>query len=117
MPQVRYYFYNEWATAPQGLFIGINTIYERFDISVDSSAIELTSGNARSLGYGLLLGHQWIFSKRFAVELFYNGYYNNIDLTGPLGNPTLPRDVSIANDYLERKGINHRIGISLGVAF
>lgn len=117
MPQARYYFPNQWTNAPQGLFAGLNVVYEKFNINVDSSAIQLTSGNAQGLGYGLLIGHQWVFSNRFSIELFYNGYYNDISLTGPLGSPSTSRDIEIANYYLERKGIRHRIGISLGVAF
>ncbi|OWY24476.1 DUF3575 domain-containing protein [Sphingobacteriales bacterium UPWRP_1] len=114
IPEVRFYFSNRIDGGNmRGLFAGPTFLYEKLNIDITHQASDslITNGSVTNLGYGLVLGHQWIFSKHFAIELYINPYYNTAKLSGAvaLTNPL---------QYEVREGIQfRRIGVALGFAF
>lgn len=115
IPELRFYLNSEEG-APKGLFVSTNIIYNKINISVinlplDTTTLINTSGEASNLGIGFALGSQWIFAQRFAIELFFNPYYNIPSLSGEILN--YPSYI-----YEEKRGFQfNRIGISVGLAF
>lgn len=114
IPEVRFYFSNRIDGGNmQGLFAGPTFLYEKLNIDITHQQTDslITNGTVTNLGYGLVLGHQWIFSKHFAIELYINPYYNSAKLSG---------NVALTNplQYEVREGIQfRRIGVAVGVAF
>lgn len=113
-PQVRFYPGNAYEGAPKGLFFGVNFIYE--NLNVERNNIELdsliTSGTVTNLGYGVIVGSQWIFQDRFAIDLLYNPYYNSPTVEGNLA------EQPSAVDYTDKKGLQfNRFLLSFGIAF
>lgn len=113
-PEVRFYLSNRIDGGNlQGLFLGANLIYEKLNLRITNPMPDTTSvtGQATNFGYGAVIGHQWIFNRRFAVELFFNPYFNSPSITGNLTLQT-------PQPYEEKRGIQwRRIGVSVGIAF
>lgn len=121
-PELRYYFGGNYADAPSGFFLGADLLYEGVKLSYTTTPDSLgnaisTSGNGKNLGIGIILGSQWIFNDRFAVELFFNPYYNFPSTSGDIAvNPV--SDAFIRNYTSEKSGfLFKRIGLSVGIAF
>lgn len=80
-PEIRYYFnYCECGGAPSGLYAGLYGRYTKFygDLTFNvwtgsEFADVVTAGNFREFGIGLQLGYQFIFKKRFLVDLMIAG--------------------------------------------
>ena len=114
IPELRYYFSNRYEYAPSGLFVGANLIYEPLEVVVKTNHINqvLTSGQVNNIGIGAIAGYQWLINKRFALEFFFNPYFNNAKKQGDLNSEQ-------GNIYYEeRRGFQMgRVGFSLGVGF
>ena len=121
-PELRYYLGDSYAEAPNGFFVGGNFLYESAKLTYKSSADSVgnviqTSGNSSSMGFGVIIGSQWIFSEHFAVELFFNPYYNIPKTSGDI-NTNQISDAFIRNYRSDKEGFQwKRIGLSIGVAF
>lgn len=115
-PELRFYLGSIYAAAPRGLFLGPNFLYEKVDVEVQDVPADtlVTSGAASNIGYGLVVGNQWVFNEKFVLEIAFNPYYNQASLEG--GIRTRPVDQP---EYYERKeGFQfNRVMISFGLAF
>lgn len=96
------------------MYQGSKLSYQGID---DSLGIIKTSGNAKSMGFGVVIGSQWIFSEHIAVELSFNPYYNIPNITGDISTNQIS-DTYIRNYKNEKEGFQFkRIGLSVGIAF
>ncbi len=111
IPEIRLYPSTTYTEAPHGIYVGANLVYEKLNIDITSYNVDSlnTSGNITNIGYGIVLGHQWIVENRFSIDLFVNPYYNSPSLEGPLLLQQL---------YEVRRGfLFKRLGVALGIAF
>ncbi len=121
-PELRYYFGGEYAEAPRGFFVGPNALYERAKLTYSTTPDTLgnvvtTTGDAGNWGIGLIVGSQWLFGDRFAVELFFNPYYNIPNVSGDITTNSAS-NAFIRNYKDQKSGFSFkRIGLSIGVAF
>ncbi|QQS27646.1 MAG: DUF3575 domain-containing protein [Sphingobacteriales bacterium] len=114
IPEARFYLSNRIdGGSLQGLYVGPNLIYEKLKVKItnpqpDSTTVE---GQVTNFGYGVIVGHQWIFKERFAVDLFFNPYFNSPSISGEIATTTPQR-------YEGNRGIQfRRIGVAVGIAF
>ncbi len=114
IPEVRFYVSNRIDGGNlQGLYVGPNLIYEKLKVKITNPLPDSTSisGQVTNFGYGVIVGHQWLFRNRFAVDLFFNPYFNSPSITGEIATTTPQR-------YEEKRGIQfRRIGVSVGIGF
>lgn len=109
IPEVRFYVSNRIDGGNlQGLYV-TNWIYEKLKVKITNPLPNSTSisGRFSKLGYGVIVGHQWLFRNRFAVDLFFNPYFNSPSITGDIATTTPQR-------YEEKRGIQfRRIGVAV----
>lgn len=114
IPEVRFYLSNRIDGGNlQGLYVGPNLIYEKLKVKITNPLPDTTfiAGQVTNFGYGVIVGHQWLFRNRFAVDFFFNPYFNSPSITDEIAT-------AAPQPYEEKKGIQfRRIGVSVGIGF
>ena len=103
VPEFRYYAGKKEAL--EGFYVAPFMRIGNFEVSDDFAKADLTS-----IGGGLLVGNQWIFSKGLTLDLFIGPSYSsgNLKLTEGEAEPDTPGTVN---------GFGLRAGVTLGIAF
>ncbi|MGE0589397.1 MAG: DUF3575 domain-containing protein [Cyclobacteriaceae bacterium] len=75
-----YRFYLSDTDAPQGVYVAPFLRYQNFKLEEEVTASE---GDFTAIGGGLILGKQWIFKEKIALDLFIGpAYYSgSVDVT------------------------------------
>jgi len=102
-PEFRYYAGQKGAM--QGFYVAPFMRFGNFEVSDD-----LAKADLKSIGGGLLVGNQWIFSKKISLDIFMGPSYSsgNLKLTEGQAEPDAPSTVN---------GFGLRAGLTLGIAF
>jgi hypothetical protein len=102
-PEFRYYATQKGAM--QGFYVAPFMRFGNFDLDDKVSKAEM-----KTIGGGLLVGHQWIFSKGLSLDVFLGPSYNtgNIKITQGTTEPETPSSID---------GFGIRSGLTLGIAF
>lgn len=102
-----YRFYLSETLAPSGFYVAPFLRYQAFDLEDKVTADEATYS---SFGGGLLIGRQWVFKQRVALDLFLGPSYFNGDVEAAEGSGD-------EFDVEAFDGFGLRTGITLGLAF
>lgn len=111
-PEVR--FYLSETDAPEGFYAAPYVRYQSFTIEETNPDPDL-SGKAtfNGIGGGLIIGKQWIFKEKVALDLFIGPSYTNVgDLKIETGNGN-PESYDI--DIFDGFGV--RFGVCFGLAW
>lgn len=102
-PEFRYYAGKK--EAMEGIYVAPFMRFGNFEVSDD-----LAKADLRSIGGGLLVGHQWIFNKGLTLDIFLGPSYSsgNLKLTEGQTEPDTPGSIN---------GFGLRTGVTLGFAF
>lgn len=101
-PEVRFFIKQH---APTGMYAAPFVRYQNYSVSDNED-----KGKFNSFGGGILIGHQWIYSSGFTLDLFLGPSYNNGNYKATSGN-----DEPEFSGGIEGFGI--RTGIALGIGF
>lgn len=101
-PEVRFYVKKN---APRGMYAAPFLRYQDYTISDNED-----KGSYRSMGGGLLLGHQWIYNSGFVLDLFFGPSYNNGNYKATAGDnePDIKGGI---------EGFGIRLGLAIGLGF
>ena len=103
-PEYRIYLSD--TPAPAGVYIAPFVRYQNFNISEESTSSE---GTYSSFGGGLIVGKQWIFKERIALDIFIGPSYSAGNVKVTSGSDSF--DVGAFD------GFGVRTGICLGIGF
>ena len=121
-PEYRFYL-SEKSSAPEGFYVGPFVRYQNLtlkstyeDYSYDNNGNPTTStqtdeASLNTLGGGVVVGRQWIFKERFALDLFLGPSYN--------GGSIKVKSSSYAGSFDPGPfdGFGIRTGVTFGLAF
>lgn len=98
-------FYAGKKEAMEGIYVAPFVRIGNFEVSD-----ELAKADLRTLGGGLIVGHQWIFTKGLTLDVFLGPSYSSgkLKLTEGQSEPDTPGSVD---------GFGLRSGVTLGFAF
>lgn len=99
-----YRFYLSDSEAPKGVYVAPFVRYQSFTLEDGSN-----KGTLSTFGGGLILGKQWIFKEKFALDLFIGPSYNSGSVKVTSGADTFDSDAF--------DGFSVRTGICFGYAF
>lgn len=102
-----YRFYLSETPAPNGFYVAPFLRYQNFDLEDEISS---DKASYSSFGGGLLIGRQWIFKERVALDVFFGPSFVSGDV-----KISEASEASFDVDVFDGFGI--RTGISLGLAF
>ncbi len=102
-----YRFYLSESAAPAGVYVAPFVRYQNFDLEDEVTLDEATFS---SFGGGLLIGRQWIFKERVALDIFIGPSYVSGDVKVTEGS-----EGSFDVDAFDGFGL--RTGVTLGLAF
>ncbi|MCB2378383.1 DUF3575 domain-containing protein [Hymenobacter sp. BT635] len=118
-PEYRFYL-SEKNPAPNGFYVGPFLRYQNLTVTDKftygdtngSMQTEEVEAKLNTIGGGVVVGRQWIFKERFALDIFLGPSYN----TGDLKVQTTGTDPETfdADTFL---GFGIRTGITFGIAF
>lgn len=102
-PEFRYYAGKK--EAMEGFYVAPFLRIGNFEVSEDFAKADLNT-----IGGGLLVGNQWIFSKGLTLDIFLGPSYSsgNLKLTEGEAEPDTPGSIN---------GFGLRAGVTLGIAF
>ena len=106
-PEIR--FYLSETTAPEGFYAAPFIRYQNFDLTDESTDSRATLNN---FGGGLLIGKQWIFKERIALDAFIGPSYVSGSLK--VKSEGTNEDIFETGAF---DGFGVRLGLSFGVAF
>jgi hypothetical protein len=103
-PEYRFYLSN--TDAPEGVFVAPCLRYQNYTLSDDVG----DKGTLSTFGGGLIIGKQWIFKSKFALETFIGPIYNSgsVSVTTNSGG-------SLATGGTDGFGL--RLGLNFGIGF
>ncbi|GGG37748.1 DUF3575 domain-containing protein [Hymenobacter glacieicola] len=119
-PEYRFYL-SEKHAAPEGFYVGPFLRYQNLNLKTSSieydpnTGEEYTStdeGTLNTFGGGVVVGRQWVFKERFALDVFLGPSYNGGSITtkgSTVGDNTL--------DPGPFDGFGLRTGVTFGIAF
>ncbi|RSK50867.1 DUF3575 domain-containing protein [Hymenobacter rigui] len=122
-PEYRFYL-SERSTAPEGFYVGpflryqnltLKDTYEEYSYDANGNPRTTTQTDEASLntfGGGVVVGRQWIFKERFALDLFLGPSYNGGSIT--------MKSSSSGTDSFDPgpfDGFGIRAGVTFGLAF
>lgn len=106
-PEYRFYLTNE---ALNGFYIGPYLRYQNLKIEdKNSNPSNPDKATLSTLGGGLVVGRQWLFSDIITLDIFAGPNYNSGNVKVTSGNT-----VAVPSNF---KGFGARAGVTLGVAF
>ena len=100
-----YRFYLSDTEAPQGVYIAPFVRYQNFSVSNGPN-----KGTLTTVGGGLIIGKQWIFKEKVALDIFLGPKYSSRNVTVTSGTDTFD-----TGNGLDGFGI--RAGVCFGLAF
>jgi hypothetical protein len=102
-PEFRYYASQK--EAMQGFYVAPFMRFGNFEVSD-----YLAKADLKSIGGGLLIGNQWIFSKGLSLDVFLGPSYSSgkLKVTEGQTEPDVPATVN---------GVGLRAGLTLGIVF
>ena len=106
-PEIR--FYLSETSAPQGFYAAPFIRYQNFDLTEESTDAQATLSN---FGGGLVIGKQWIFKERIALDAFIGPSY----VSGSVKVKSSGTDEEIFETGI-LDGFGIRAGLSFGVTF
>jgi Protein of unknown function (DUF3575) len=121
-PEYRFYL-SERSVAPEGFYVGPFLRYQNLtlkssyeDVSFDSNGnpsyfTRSDKASLNTFGGGVVVGRQWIFKERFALDLFLGPSYNAGKVTTETSSGTDSFDAGPFD------GFGIRAGITFGLAF
>lgn len=106
-PEIR--FYLSETSAPQGFYAAPFIRYQNFDLTEENTDSKATLSN---FGGGLLIGKQWIFKERIALDAFIGPSYvsGSIEVESQGTNEDIFETGAL-------NGFGVRLGLSFGIAF
>ncbi|TAH18752.1 MAG: DUF3575 domain-containing protein [Cytophagales bacterium] len=107
-PEFRYYV-SESKQAPQGFFVAPFLRYQRLELSTDATTAK---GVLSTLGVGLAIGGQWIFSDVISLDIFGGPTVNTRNFKAS-ANGVTESDFTLTG--LGTFGF--RFGVTVGIAF
>ncbi|MGB0521508.1 MAG: DUF3575 domain-containing protein [Flammeovirgaceae bacterium] len=105
-PEFRYYLSDR--EAPAGFYLGPFLRYQNFTLTYDSDDSE---ADLTTFGGGVLVGNQWIFKERIALDIFAGPSYN----AGSLEAKDGANEDNFETGTFD--GFGFRFGVALGIAF
>lgn len=106
-PEIRFYMGS--TASPEGFYVAPFIRYQNFDLTEEISDSKATLSN---FGGGLLVGKQWLFKERVALDAFIGPSY----VSGSIKVETSGTDEGIFETGV-LDGFGVRAGLSLGIAF
>ncbi|MDL5048621.1 DUF3575 domain-containing protein [Oscillatoria amoena NRMC-F 0135] len=100
-----YRFYLSETEAPAGVYVAPFVRYQRFDAEDDFG----NKGTLTAFGGGLVIGRQWIFKERVALDIFLGPSYVTSTFKQTAGTN------EIGSDTFDGFGV--RFGVNLGLGF
>ncbi len=97
-----YRFYLSETAAPEGVYAAPFVRYQNFDLSVEGSDSKATM---TLFGGGLVLGKQWIFKEKVALDIFLGPSYSSGNVKVKSGSEG-DFDVGAFDGFSVRGGIN-----------
>ncbi len=103
IPEFRYYASQKGAM--QGIYVAPFMRIGSFNVDD-----KVSKGELNTLGGGLLLGNQWVFSRGITLDVFLGPSYNGgkLKITSGENDPDIPASF---------EGFGLRSGVTLGIAF
>ena len=106
-PEVRFYLSD--TEAPAGFYVAPFIRYQSFNLGLIDPTLSSDKAIYSSIGGGAIIGKQWIFKKKVALDVFLGPSYNSGSLKVTSGTSTF--DTNIFD------GFGLRTGVCLGIAF
>lgn len=103
-----YRFYLSDSPAPAGVYVAPFLRYQNFSLTEDLSS---SKGTLSTFGGGLIIGKQWIFKERIALDIFIGPSYSSGSVSASDGSG----DVDFSTGLFSGFGV--RSGLCLGIAF
>jgi hypothetical protein len=100
-----YRFYLSDTEAPNGVFVAPFIRYQNFSVSNGTD-----KGTLTTLGGGLIIGKQWIFKEKVALDIFIGPKYSSRNVTVTSGTDTFDTGKGL-------DGFGVRAGVCFGLAF
>jgi len=108
-PEYRFYL-SENKVAPAGFYLGPFLRYQNFNLSANDGSQDDAEATLSTFGGGVLVGGQWLFKDKIALDLFIGPSYNAGDLKVTDGS-----EDEFSTGILSGFGV--RLGASIGYAF
>ena len=110
-PEFRKYF-STGKEAPEGFYVAPFARFQSFKLELDSEEASTPEGKAtfNTIGGGVLVGRQWVFSNRIVLDAFLGPSYNTGNVKVTSGD---------AEDFETGafSGFGIRTGLALGIKF
>jgi hypothetical protein len=103
-----YRFYLSDTEAPQGVYLAPFLRYQNFTLTDSPSLAEASLSN---FGGGVIIGKQWIFKEKIALDIFIGPSYSSGTVNVKSGSSTTTFETGVFN------GFGIRTGLCLGFAF
>lgn len=103
-----YRFYLSDSPAPEGVYIAPFLRYQNFNLTEEFSSAK---GSLNTFGGGLIVGKQWIFKERIALDIFIGPSYSSGNVNVSDGDGS----VDFSTGFFSGFGV--RTGLCLGIAF
>ena len=119
IPEYRFYL-SESHAAPEGFYVAPFVRYRNFKFQSANSTLYDANGNPytstseatlSAFGAGVLVGHQWLFKKRFSLDTFIGPSYDGSSLSYNTNNGGTVGSTGVF------KGFGVRAGLTFGLAF
>ena len=111
-PEIRFY---PKGNAPVGFFLAASPRYQYYQSNSSSLFFYKDKSTASSIGLGLVVGNQWVFSEVISLEIFGGPSVNKWSTTY---TSTDPNGISNPEETgFTRSPIGFRFGVNLGYAF
>lgn len=107
-PEYRFYL-SENKVAPAGFYVGPFLRYQNFNLSIEDDVSD-AEATLSTFGGGVLIGGQWLFSEKIALDTFIGPSYNAGDIKVTDGS----EDQFSTGIF---SGFGVRFGVALGFAF
>lgn len=99
-----YRFYLSETEAPQGVYVAPFFRYQNFTLKSGSDR-----GTLSTVGGGLILGKQWLFNDKIAMDMFFGPSYSSGDVKVTAGSDSFSTGAF--------SGFGLRLGVCFGFAF
>ncbi len=106
-PELRFYLGS--TAAPEGFFVAPFVRYQNFDLTEEITDSKATLSN---IGGGLLIGKQWLFKEKIALDAFIGPSY----VSGSVKVKTTGTDEGVFETGV-LDGFGVRAGLAIGIAF